>query len=134
MMKGHCHCGAVTWEAEGAETWACYCHCADCRRNCAAPVTAFFGVPLSRFRWTGAEPALYASSPGTERRFCGACGTPMAYQTVADPGAIHLYAATLDDPAAYRPRFHVFYAEHLPWLEIADDLPRYQKYKTSPED
>lgn len=123
-LSGHCLCGAVTWTAKGPELWASYCHCESCRRNCAAPVTAFFGVPRAGFRWTGAKPAAYASSPGVTRRFCGTCGTPMAYLTDEDPAGIHLYAATLDDPAAYRPRQHVFHATHLPWLKIDDDLPR----------
>jgi hypothetical protein len=38
---------------------------------------------------------------------------------------VHLYAATLDDPAHVAPSRHVFVAEQLPWFEIADDLPRY---------
>ena len=92
-LSGHCLCGAVTWTAEGPELWACYCHCESCRRTCAAPVTAFFGVPRAGFRWTGTDPAAYASSPGVTRRFCGTCGTPMAYLTDEDPDGIHLYAA-----------------------------------------
>ena len=31
-----------------------------------------------------------------------------------------------DDPAAVTLTFHVFTAEQLPWLEIADALPRYE--------
>ena len=53
MTKGHCLCGAVSWKYSGKETWACYCHCDDCRRNCAAPVTAFICVRLDNFQWTG---------------------------------------------------------------------------------
>ena len=71
MTKGHCFCGAVSWEyPDGAETWACHCHCHDCRRNCAAPVVSFIGVPLSAFRWTGATAKTFASSPGVTRHFC----------------------------------------------------------------
>ena len=81
MTTGHCFCGEVTWEYQtGAETWACHCHCADCRRNCAAPITSFIGVPTKTFRWTGAEPGAYVSSPGVTRHFCGRCGTAMANQ------------------------------------------------------
>jgi hypothetical protein len=35
-----------------------------------------------------------------------------------------LYASTLDDPTQVKPTYHVI-GEQLPWLEIADDLPRY---------
>ena len=65
---------------------------------------------------------------GTELReeyeFCPRCGTQLSYSSARFPGEKHFYAATLDDPAAYRPERHYFWAEHLPWLHLSDDLPR----------
>ena len=121
---GRCLCGAVTYEYEGERRWSAYCHCESCRRNCSAPVTAFFGADRNGFRWTGAAPAAYESSPGVRRLFCGRCGTPMAYDADHDARDIHLYAASLDDPADYRPTAHVFTAERLPWFDVADELKR----------
>ncbi|MFW8593402.1 GFA family protein [Cribrihabitans neustonicus] len=126
-MKGQCSCGEVVWESEAAVAWSCYCHCADCRRACAAPVTAFFGLPHEAVNWGGTEPRIYRSSEGVERLFCGTCGTQMAYRTARDPVNIHLYTATLEDPGAVPPRFHVFHSEHLTWLHLQDGLPRYAK-------
>ncbi len=126
--RGHCLCGSISWEYDGAETWACYCHCADCRRNCSAPVTAFIGVDLENFRWTGTAPKTYVSSPGVQRHFCDTCGTPMAFQAERYAGEIHLYAASLEYPESFEPKFHVHYAARLPWLHLADDL---QKHKGS---
>lgn len=123
--KGHCHCGALRWEFSGTPTWACYCHCNDCRRNCSAPVTAFIGVPLERFRWTGAKPKTYLSLPGVKRLFCDTCGTPMAFQAEHYAGEIHLYAASLEQPELFEPAFHVHYSDKLPWLHITDELPKY---------
>ena len=123
--RGRCLCGAVTYEYSGPENWSAYCHCESCRRNTASPVTAFFGVPLSAFRFTGQPPAVYRSSPGVERRFCATCGTPMAFQAERWPGEIHLYAATLEQPEAYRPQGHVHFDEHLSWFDVKDDLPRH---------
>ncbi len=123
---GRCLCGAVRFEFDGEPRWSAYCHCESCRRTCSAPVTAFFGVDRGAFRWTGATPAVYASSPGVRRLFCGRCGAPMAYDADRDARNIHLYAATLDDPGAYRPTVHVFAAERLPWFDVADDLPRHE--------
>lgn len=124
-MKGHCHCGAVRWKSDGPVAWSCYCHCRDCRRNCAAPVTAFFGVPHGSVDWTGEVPKIYASSEGVERLFCGDCGTPMAYRNAGDTRNIHLYTATLEDPEAVPPAFHVFHGERLKWLNIDDNLDRH---------
>lgn len=125
LTRGHCLCGAVSWEYAGEHTWACYCHCDDCRRNCAAPVVAFIGVRLDDFAWTGQQPAFYASSPGVKRHFCSQCGSPMAFQAEHYAGEIHVYAASLEHPANYKPAFHVYTDEQLPWLALTDDLPRH---------
>ena len=124
-MKGHCHCGAVSWVSDCPVAWSCYCHCSDCRRNCAAPVTAFFGVPHESIRWLGDAPKIYQSSDQVERLFCGTCGTQMAYRNAADQKNIHLYTATLEDPETVPPAFHVFDRDRLTWLNIQGDLPRY---------
>ena len=125
MQKGHCLCGAVKWEYSGNETWACFCHCDDCRRNCAAPVVAYIGVPLSNFNWTGATPKGYKSSPGVTRHFCGDCGTPMAFQADHYEGEIHVYAASLENPNSFTPKFHVYHDEALDWLKLSDELPKH---------
>ena len=128
--RGRCLCGAVGWRFDGEPNWSCYCHCDDCRRNCAAPVAAFIGVPLDRFSWRG-TPARYASSPGVTRHFCATCGTPMAFEARRYPGEIHLYAASLEDPQDFRPECHVHYGEHLSWLNLVDDLPRHASFAGS---
>ena len=123
--RGHCLCGAVSYEYSGPENWRAYCHCESCRRNTSSPVTAFFGVPRSAFRFTGKAPAVYRSSPGVRRLFCADCGTPMAYDSDRYPDEIHLYAASLEDPENYRPEGHVHCAERLSWFDVKDDLPRH---------
>ena len=125
--KGHCFCGEVTWEYTGERMWECYCHCDDCRRNCAAPVVAWFGVPAKNFKWTGKDTKIYRSSEGVERHFCGTCGTPMGFVAEHYPGDMQLYTATLEDPSDFNPTFHVFAGEQLPWLSFHDDLTKYPK-------
>jgi len=124
VHKGHCLCGAVRWEARGTPKWCCYCHCDSCRRNCAAPVTAFFGVANENFAWTGAPAQTYKRAD-VLRHFCGACGTPMAYEAGRFPGEIHVYLAHLEDAGALQPTFHVHHAEAVSWARIKDRLPRY---------
>ena len=124
--RGHCLCKQTSWEFEGDVDWSCYCHCDDCRRNCSAPVVAWFGVPSDRFRWTGAAPKTYASSPGVRRRFCGTCGTPMAFEADHYPGVMNLYTASLEHPETLAPQFHVYTQGALPWLSLSDDLDRHE--------
>lgn len=124
--RGHCLCGKTSWAFEGHPTWACYCHCDDCRRNCSAPVVGWLGVPANVFKWTGDAPKIYESSPGVRRYFCATCGAPMGFEADHYEGGMHLYAASLDHPEDFSPTFHVNYQSKLPWLNIKDDLPKYE--------
>lgn len=123
--KGHCLCGKTTWEFTGEVTWACYCHCDDCRRNCAAPFVAWLGVPLRKFNWTGDTPRTLESSKGVFRHFCGHCGSPLGFEAHHYAGGMHLYAASMEKPEDFHPAFHVNYQSKLPWLKIDDDLTKY---------
>jgi len=122
---GHCLCGATRWSFDGEISWACYCHCDDCRRNCAAPVVAWLGVPLKNFAWTGRDPKTYQSSEGVRRFFCDICGSPMGFEADHYPGGMHLYAASLAQPEQFAPAFHVNVDHKLSWLSLEDDLPRH---------
>jgi hypothetical protein len=124
-IRGYCLCKKTTWAYEGDATWGCYCHCDDCRRNCAAPVVAWLGVPLKNFRWTGAAPKTLESSKGVFRHFCAHCGSPMGFEADHYKGGMHLYAASLEDPTKFEPTFHVNYQSKLPWLAMEDGLPKY---------
>lgn len=126
-QRGHCLCGEVTYEYEGPENWRAHCHCESCRRNTSSAFTTFMGVPRSACRFTGRPLSVYVSSPGVRRLFCSNCGTPMAYETDRYPDEIHLYAASLENPENFEPRFHVHYAERLSWADINDGLRRYDR-------
>lgn len=130
--RGRCLCGAVTIEYDGPENWRAHCHCESCRRATSSPFTTYMGVPRQRVRFTGAAPATYRSSPGVRRLFCPTCGSPIAYDADAYPDEIHLFAATLEDPADFTPQGHVFDAERLPWIRLADDLPRFPRTGSDP--
>lgn len=123
--RGRCLCGAVRFEYDGRENWCAHCHCESCRRATSAPIATFIGLPQERLRWIGREPAVFESSEGVWRMFCGRCGSPMGYTARRWPGEVHLYVASLENPESVTPEAHVCFAEHLSWLTIEDDLPRY---------
>lgn len=123
-ITGRCLCAAVSYRCDAAPLWQSHCHCESCRRATASPFTSFFGIRDGSWRWTGAPPATYASSPGTWRDFCPRCGTQMTYRSTRFPGETHFYAATLDHPQDYRPTAHFHSDEQLHWVQLADGLPR----------
>lgn len=124
-LTGRCLCGAVRWASPGPVPWAGHCHCESCRRVPSSPFTSVFGVPRDSVSWKGALTTHPTSQGRVLRRFCRTCGSQMTCQVEGWPDEIHLHAATLDDPARFVPRAHYHRAERLPWLTIADDLPRY---------
>ncbi len=125
IYDGGCLCGAVRYRAEGAPLLVEYCHCSMCRRAAGAPVVAWADFPRERFRILQGAPARYASSQGVWRSFCGACGSQLTFQRGESPPKITLTVASLDEPQALAPRHHIFAADALPWLELADALPRH---------
>ena len=122
---GGCLCGAIRYTAAGTPLWVAHCHCHSCRRSSGAPFAAFVGYPHDAVAFTAGTPTVFASSPGVRRSFCAGCGTPIAYAAERFPGEIHLYVCTMDEPERFQPRAHVHVSEQLPWMHLADRLPRY---------
>lgn len=121
---GGCLCGAIRYEAHGEPLWVAHCHCADCRRACGAAFVTYAGYPLGKVQFVKDTPASANTSEGTVRQFCGACGSPMSYHASRWPDEIHIFVGTLDKPEAFTPKMHVYTKEQLPWVHLADDLPR----------
>ena len=130
--EGGCLCGAVRYRIVEPAKFASLCHCRSCRLATGAPVAAFVGVPTAQYRQLAGERRLYASSPGVRRGFCGHCGTSLTYEGDAWPGEIHIYTATLDDPAAFPPTAHTYTVDRIPWFDTVDHLPRLQRFGADP--
>lgn len=124
-MEGKCLCGNIQFRVEGEPAWVGHCHCHSCRRNTGAAVATFVGFSPDQVTYTTGERQIYKSSPGVRRGFCANCGTPLTYEADKFPGETHFYISSFNQPEKFIPQFHVFYAERIPWFEIADDLPRH---------
>ncbi|HZA65843.1 MAG TPA: GFA family protein [Geminicoccaceae bacterium] len=122
-LEGGCLCGAVRYRISAEPRSADYCHCHMCRRAAGAPVVARLTVPDAAFAWTKAGPAVYRSSADAERLFCPACGTQLALRD--EPDCLDVTLASLDDPEAVRPSYHIWTTSRIAWFETVDDLPRY---------
>jgi len=125
-ITGGCLCRAVRYRARAEPLWVAHCHCESCRRSSGAPFVTWAGFPKDAVTWEGDVPKRFVSSPGVGRSFCPSCGTPLAYEGERWPDEQHLLVANFDDPNAVTPARHVYWAEHLRWIEPADDLPRHE--------
>ena len=123
-LSGRCLCGEVTWQTDADPLWTGHCHCDSCRRATGAPFASFLCVPADSVTWTGEQTEFVSSQGRVTRRFCNTCGTHTSYETTDRPNDIDLYAASLNDPARFKPNYHFHNDERLPWLRLDEHLPK----------
>ncbi|RWB59673.1 GFA family protein [Mesorhizobium sp.] len=131
-LSGHCMCGAVTWTYSGSVTRNLVCHCADCQRATSSPFTAFLGMRLEQINWSG-DITHYESSPGTFRGFCPSCGTRLYFRSDKWPSEVHVHAATMTDPAEYRPDAQVLMRSRAKWLDRLQSIPAHDGFQQAPK-
>jgi hypothetical protein len=117
----------VRYRASGAASHPTLCHCASCRRAAGAPAVAWVTFPAAAFAFERGAPVRRRSSPPVVRTHCGACGTGLTYEHDGFAGEVDVATATLDDPSAFPPADHTWWSERIPWLAIADALPRFPR-------
>lgn len=118
VRSGGCRCGAVRFEACGRENRVGVCHCDSCRRATGAAFAVYVDYPDPAVRFLG-EVAIWRPRDGIERRFCGACGSPLSYKGDPWPGETSLHLGAFDAPGGLVPHHVTFEAEGLDWAREA---------------
>jgi hypothetical protein len=124
-LAGGCLCGDVRFCVRNEPIVTTLCHCSLCRRAAGAPLVAWAMFPSDAFALERGALAVYASSPGVLRGFCGRCGTTLSFTADFLPGLIDLTIASFDEPERLPPQLHMWERKRLPWLVLGDDLPRH---------
>ncbi len=122
---GGCRCGAVRFSASAEPIQISYCHCKDCRKSTAAPVSAFVGFHVKDVTFESDDTLQIYRVDTVTRSFCGTCGTPIAYVDTRLPGDIWFMLGAMDEPAAYKPQLHAWVRQQLPFVHMPDNLPRH---------
>src|SRR5688500_15581768 len=130
-LTGRCLCASVRYRLESQPFDCGWCHCRTCQLNSGAPAMAFASVKAGNWVVTQGEEHVrrVRSSRFAERLFCGLCGTPLAIDYDIQPVNFDFSVATLDDPDAVRPEFHIFWSSKVDWFDPADDLPKYDRFR-----
>ena len=100
-VSGHCYCGAIEFEVDGPEKFAC-------------------NVLLGEIHW-------HSSSAGVTRRVCAECGSSMTYENENRPSEIDVSLNCLNEPTVPVLRTHIWAEDKQPWFQIGDDLPVHKK-------
>ncbi len=80
MLKGHCNCGAVSFEIEMDLKDIYICHCSICRRWTGNNGVAVSIVPNDKFQWSaGKEQIACWKKPNADWQswFCRICGSAL---------------------------------------------------------
>ncbi len=125
-VHGSCLCGQVRFEASLPSKWVAHCHCTYCRRAHGAPFVTWVGFESEKFSLAAnsAQLSWYVSSPGARRAFCPNCGSPLLFESQRWPGEVHVARSLIPEDLDKAPSAHVFYEEHVPWLDVSDPLPK----------
>jgi hypothetical protein len=91
----------------------------------------FASVPEADFVWTEGGETVKSVSSSTfgHREFCSRCGTPFLMKVDHQPETVDFSVATLDDPEAVRPGYHIFWGSRIGWFVPKDQLPRHEKFR-----
>ncbi|MBV9838220.1 MAG: GFA family protein [Solirubrobacterales bacterium] len=131
-LTGGCGCGAVRFELTSPLVSATYCHCTRCQRRTGTAASANGRAEPGSFRILQGEDRLRAWRPpaGSEKWFCGDCGSALFSRDPDDALKVGVRLGTLDSDPGIRPSAHQFVAYAAPWESIPDDgLPRHPEHK-----
>jgi hypothetical protein len=133
MLKGHCECRRVQFEADSEITDFSHCHCSQCRRLHGAAFATFAGVPVDSFRYVAGASTVktYASSDNHNRQFCSECGSNILVELTDYPDELYLSMSAIEGDPARPEGYHIYVGSKAPWHEITDQL---EKYEAEPPD
>jgi hypothetical protein len=128
---GGCRCGAVRYRLGSEPFDTGWCHCRNCQLSSGAPAMVFSTVAAKDFETVSGEDRIrrVQSSSFGRRTFCAECGTPLTISVDFQPDTIDFSVATLDEPGRIRPGFHIFWSSRVPWTEMNDGLPKYDRFR-----
>jgi len=126
VSHGSCLCGAVRFAARLPSKWLAHCHCTRCQRAHGAPFVTWAGFEQSQVEVMDAGALLrwYDAPEGGSRGFCSCCGSPMLFRSERWAGELHIARALFTEAVDREPQAHVFYDSHVPWVNVADNLPK----------
>jgi hypothetical protein len=128
---GGCACGAVRYEIASDPVFMNNCQCRDCQRASGAGHGSYLtfasraGVKLAG---QASRRDIVADSGNVKTHaFCPACGSPVYLTFAAMPELFTVHAASLDNPARYKPQAVTYAVRGHAWDHLDPALPKFDK-------
>jgi len=123
-MKGHCLCGAITFETSAMPQGVSMCHCSQCRRQSGGIWSSAF-VAQDALTITG-DVRWFAASDTARRGFCPRCGSFLFWQGTGED-TISFALGAVDNPTGMTLEKHIFVADKGDYYDIAGDVPQHDQ-------
>jgi hypothetical protein len=141
LLKGSCHCGAVTFQVK-AYGPAPYmrCYCSICRKTAGGGGYAInLGAHAKTLKVRGKQhiTVFHARIDGkkghAERRFCSKCGSALWVWDKSWPDLIHPFASAIDSKLPKAPQHvHIMLDSKADWVPV-DAKKGDQRFKEYPD-
>lgn len=128
-LEGGCLCGKVRYSAEAEPIFAGVCHCTNCQKGTGSAFNTVVAVPKSTLTITGAVSTYEGrgdTGNATYKRFCSACGSPVAEEAAVMADVVMIPVGTLDDPSQVKPAMQIYCDSAQPWA-LLGELQRFPK-------
>ena len=109
-VEGGCLCGAVRYSGEAEPIFAGLCHCTSCQKGSGSAFNTVVAVPKPAVSFSGALSTYEGKGDtgnATYRRFCPACGSPVAMEAAVMADVVMIPTGTLDDASAVQPAMQI---------------------------
>lgn len=122
---GGCACGAIRYSIVGEPLFANHCQCRDCQRESGTGHGSYATFSRDGVTVTGEAKRwdmVGDSGHVKTRAFCAECGLPVYMTFPTRPDIFTIRAASLDEPARYKPQVVTFAARGYDWDHLDSGL------------
>ena len=127
QVRGRCHCGDITYEAEIDPANVSICHCSDCQMLSGSPYRVSVRAPAETFRMLSGQVKGYVKTAdsGAKRAhsFCPNCGAPVYSSEVSNTKSYSLRVGCLDERADLLPCRQIWCDSSMPWSRDLTQIP-----------
>jgi hypothetical protein len=130
-FTGGCACGAIRYEISSEPLFSNHCQCRDCQHKSGTGHGSYMTFPSReavKLKGEATHWDMVGDSGNVKTRgFCPTCGSPVYLLFKAMPDIFTIHAASLDDPARFKPQVVTYGVHGYDWDHLDPALPKFDK-------
>lgn len=124
---GGCSCGFIRYQVDSNPQFSFHCQCRKCQRITGTGHSSQMMFPVSAVTVNGELQYFKQKADDgntTTSGFCPTCGNPLVTKSDGYPDVVFIHAASLDDPALFKPQIVVWHSSAQPWDYLDPQLEK----------